>query len=164
MTARAPASYTTYVDEDGLIPRQPVVKTSPFNVINDQCYIHQKPDLLVSDKFPVYGGDAGAGVVQLLAPYYVTLDLCGVAATKACVFTIQCESLVGVTDFSVGIYNATTTTQYSYTVTANHQTRLWRAYTAMTIQADGTEQELWLTYADPDAAYVSITGVGIFMS
>lgn len=161
MAARTPTDYTNYVNEDGLLPRKQVLSAAPSSAVDDQCYIHQKPDMLVSDFFYMIGGDLST--IQYLRPYFITLDLCGTAATKDCKFTICCSTFSGSSDFEVGIYNATTTTQYTYTVTANHTTRSWRAYTTVTIQADGTEQELWLTYRDPGGSFVGVAGVGIFI-
>lgn len=142
------------------MPRKSVLAAEPDNVLNDQQFIHDKGELLFSDCFAPIGVGSGSGWTDI-ATIVVVHDMCGTDATLTCDFSIKAWA-TGFENFDIALYHVGDTTRYVTNVTLSQTSEIWRDYTNITLDTDGTENVLKLQVSTGDSYGALIGGVCIF--
>ncbi len=160
MAARTPTAFSTTIPDTR--PRKQILASSADDILDDQQLVLDKDEMVIGDHFVrVY--HTGAGAWTAVRRYYTRApDMCGTAATIAGQFSLLTKSLVAAVNYDVAIYHNGRAVRHSYTVAANHTTLLWRAWTAITLYGDGTENELIVQVNAPAAQAIWVAGVAIF--
>lgn len=164
MAVRAPTTFNKYIDDSALRPLDNIEFTEPEKILDDQEFALRKNELLISDCFmPAQCWQAARHEV---GRYYIAgPDMCNY---DAAVTTTNCQAAIlsaseRAVNYDVHIYNATRTTRYTYNITANHNTWLWRGWFTVVIDNDGTENELIIELTAPDYPFPAyIAGVALF--
>jgi hypothetical protein len=161
MAARAPTDFTSYIDENDLIARKQVTFTSPSAIHNDQVFIHKKEELLFSDCHAPLLLLPGEGTWTTMRELNVVHDLCGTAAQDTCQFTLLCWASAAA-NFDVALYHVGDAARYTYNVVANQMSEIWRAWTNITIDSDGTVNRIYVQVDQHATATIYVGGLGLF--
>jgi len=176
MAARVPTGPTGYIDTSAMLPREQVIFTGPDQTLNDQQFILDRNELVVSAvhrQIEIDWADAADWVT--IHRHWVTYpDMCGSivggGTTIGGVFTVLLSCLNDA--WEVRIYNTAMAAGYQFTTPVAGCTGIWcgasgaPGWTALTIKADGTENELALQVRCPAGVpytdSLSIYGLGVY--
>lgn len=120
-----------------MLARQEILTTEPDNVYDDQQFVLNKNELLISDCFfPIESVSDES--FESLRRYWIHFDLCGTMATRDTRFTVYyCMTLAGTTA-DIALYHVESATRYTASC-AYSATMVWKnAWTTASIDSDGT--------------------------
>jgi hypothetical protein len=135
------------------------------DIFDDQQLLLDKNEMVVSDTFLELTTTAVGAWVDMRRIRTRSPDMCGTAATIAAQFSMLCWSLDAGSDFQIALYHVGRAVRHAYTVSANRDSHIWRAWTAVTLYGAGQENELIIQVNNDAAASpqgIAIAGVGVF--
>lgn len=168
MAARNPTDYVAWYNETKIIPRAQIIYTVPSSVADDQAFILDQEELIVSDCFVPFRTTSAAFVT--VGVYHTdSKDMCGVVGVSnneishAVVFLAWNSD--GATTGEVRLTStlATASTSYTYSVLVGDSAAAWRGAGAMNIKTNGNEDTLTLeARVTGGAGAIYVAGLGVF--
>jgi hypothetical protein len=167
MSARNPTTFNMYVDEATLEQGTTIITTAPSQVADDQVFVLDVQELIVSDYFNAQGFTAGA-----FATFYTykleSKDMCDVAGVSnneiAHYLQVYAWVSAGGTTGEVRATSSLATASTSATATINSTTKQWVAgAAALNIKTNGNEDTITIEVRrTAGAGTVYLAGVAIF--
>jgi len=158
MATRTPSAFST--TEPDLRPRKHILASYADDLLDDQQFVLEKNELVIGDQFSWLSLSPG-GAWSTTRRYFTRAPhLCGTSGTINALFTMQVASNAS-NNFSIAIYHNGRAVRHSYTVTANHTSLIWRAWTACVLYGDGSENELLVQANAPYPDVIHFAGVCI---
>lgn len=162
MATRTPTDFSGSAPD--FRPRKEILAADADDLFDDQQFVLEKNEMVIGDQFPVLIDNSSATWTTLRRYFTRAPDMCGTAATIDAEFSLLVWS-DDATDFDIAIYHNGRAARHTYNVTANHTSHIWRAWTAITLYGDGTENELLIQINNvnsPSTPVIYLAGVALF--
>lgn len=141
MAVRAPTGPTQYIDKSKVAPRAMIITTEVDYAVEDQHYALQRPQQLIGDQW--HPSNTYNSSFEEIARYYLVHDLCGWTSTRTAYWCAYGWASAA-NNFQYQVRETGGAVLGQVTVSANHTTPLWRGWGSITLQTDGTENEVIL--------------------
>lgn len=159
MAARNPTDFNASFDIKKISPGREIRSTIPNIIENNQHYMLDQQELVISDFF--YSVQTGATAIQVVGYSLVGKDLCGdttAAGTTGYEFTFYVEADIG----STGTISVTTNVG-TYTTTFTNTSWAWTPFLAVTMDTDNTLEDVTIQLQrTAGAGNVRMTAIGAF--
>lgn len=163
MAARAPTSFNQYNDESTLAPRRQILTTVPNAVLNDQQFVLDVKNVLITDVFYPVSTTSGSYVVAARYPYR-GIDMCAGNATDTHQWAVYAWASDSTTTFTVQALIATYGTSDTIAVAASTDSKIWRGWSnTLALDSSGRIDTLKIQMKrDSGSGTVYVGGVCVF--